>query len=166
MREEPYMVSDGGPLIVIPGAAIGWWDGLRDYENSLMEGGSVETDYDVVCGAAPGSVVRIRDTDILVGGDGEMGGALIVMDGRLLLVQAPPDDADLQACMQHVLGGDPDTVVEMAIPDSTVRLVGGADDGGGETWGFRDARVSRTGLRRLRVFFHAGPELVVDFGPP
>lgn len=166
MTDGPFLFTDGGPLIVLPAGAAAWWDGAGDHGNSLMAGGTVETGYDVACSVDAGSVVTIRDTDVLVGTDGEFGGALLLVEGRLLLIQGLPDDLDLRTCVRRALSGEPDALVAMCIGEHGLLLLGGADGGGGDVWGRREARIARLGSRVLRVFHGPEVELIVDLGEP
>ena len=166
MTDDMFMFTDGGPLVVLPASAAAWWDGAGEPGSSLMEGGSVETSYDVVCSVDAGTVVTLRDTDVLVGTDGEFGGALTLVDGHLILIQGLPEDLDLQDCVRRALSREPDDHVSMRVDEHGLLLIGGPDVGGGEFWGRREARVEKLGARVLRVFHGTEVDLIVDFGAP
>jgi len=46
---QDWIHGDGGPAIVLQGSVVPQWQGASDFDNSLMAGGTVETDYDVMC---------------------------------------------------------------------------------------------------------------------
>ena len=39
-------------LVVLQATAAAQWQGANDFDNSLMNGGNVETDYDIICSSS------------------------------------------------------------------------------------------------------------------
>lgn len=49
MAEDFCIEGDGGPLVLLQSTVVPMWQGARIFENSVMNGGQLETDYDIIC---------------------------------------------------------------------------------------------------------------------
>ena len=162
----------GGPLIVLQAAAVPQWQGASDYENSLMAGGDVETDYDLICcdGELPKGVFVLtrHDREMLVLWQGAVGGRLLpprllsLPSDTIILIQGYPEDdlPDVLSKIQERLQrGRPERSLLLNIQDKTLRLHAGADslqvvvDGIEPSYdhGYIDIPVS-PGLKRCDVY--------------
>lgn len=130
----------GGPLIVLQAAAVPHWQGASDYENSLMAGGDVETDYDLICGdnqPPKGVFVLTRHSrEMLVLWQGAFGGRLLpprllsLPPNTIILMQGCADDDIpdiLPKIQERIHRGKPDRSLLLNIQDTTLRLQAGAD---------------------------------------
>ncbi len=131
----------GGPLIVLQATAVPHWQGASDYEDSLMAGGDVETDYDLICGDGQppkGVFVLTRyGREMLVLWQGAFGGRLLppqslsLPPSTIIVIQGCADDDlpdILPKIQQRVHRGRPDRSLLLNIQDTTLRLQAGADN--------------------------------------
>ena len=140
MMEEWLCVGgDGGPLVVLQASAAAQWQGARDFENSLMNGGDVETDYDVIC-AVPGEdgvgIAARYGREMVVLWDSEFGAMQIPSE----TVSLGPEAIVLTMCYQGddlldilpiivecVRAGRPEKSLSFDVLDTSLRLQVGAD---------------------------------------
>ncbi|MEO7715888.1 MAG: Imm21 family immunity protein [Capsulimonas sp.] len=140
MMEESLCVGgDGGPLIVIQASAVPLWQGASDFENSLMNGGDVETDYDVICdlpGELGVGMVTRYEREMLVLWDSEFSAtrlpseALSLAPDVIVLTMAyHPDDLPgiLPIIAECVQAGAPERSLPFFVQDEMLRLQVGAD---------------------------------------
>tara|TARA_R110002072_G_scaffold86855_3_gene196076 strand:+ start:225 stop:581 length:357 start_codon:yes stop_codon:yes gene_type:complete len=76
-----WVQGDGGPVILLQEGAIPLWRGAADFERSLLEGGDLETDYDVICEAPELSAIRHHERDMLVLSDCSWHARLFALPG-------------------------------------------------------------------------------------
>src|SRR3989339_976791 len=75
-----WLNGDGGPLVLLQSSALPAWEGAANFDNSIMNGGTVETDYDVICRCGDGiHMINYRNRDMLVMGDSEWAGTVFDM---------------------------------------------------------------------------------------
>ncbi|BDI33489.1 hypothetical protein CCAX7_55400 [Capsulimonas corticalis] len=131
--------GDGGPLIVLQSTAAAQWQGANDFDNSLMNGGDVETDYDVICDCSDVgeiTVVHRYDRDMLVLWDSEFTAtrlaseALSLPPGAIVLTLGY-DEADLADVLPRIVerlnAGNPERSLSLEVMDPVMRLQVGAD---------------------------------------
>ena len=130
----------GGPLIVLQASVIPQWQGASDFENCLMNGGDVETDYDVICcdGEPPRGVFVLNrhGRDMLVLWMGAFGGRLLspqslsLSPNAIVLMQGYTDDdlSDvLPKIQERFQKGMPERSLLLNVQDTTLRFQAGAD---------------------------------------
>ena len=156
--------GDGGPLILLQASAVPQWQGVNDFENSLMNGGDVETDYDVICkslGAKEFCVLPRHGRDMLVLWDSEFGAMLLppqslsLSSGTLVLTQCYSAD-DLSAILpkmqERLRRGDCDISLPFHAEETTLRLQVGADGPNPSyIYDYLDVPIS-VGLRRCDAY--------------
>jgi hypothetical protein len=131
--------GDGGPLIVLQAAAVPLWQGARNFEHSVMNGGQIETDYDFICDWQGTEYIRVitrYGRDLLVLWNCEWGAIFLPPDSLSL----PPDALVLTRCfheddlpdilpkiMERIQQGEPHCSLLFNAQDTTLRLQVGAD---------------------------------------
>ncbi len=130
--------GDGGPLVILQASAVLEWQGANNWDNSVMNGGIVETDYDVVCNDEllhGGCVLNYRGRDMLVLWQCEFGGRLL--EPSLLMLSS--DSILITNCMvdengvpfisefKKLLDDKPYSSQRLLIQDNMLRLQVGAD---------------------------------------
>lgn len=141
--EDGCVGGDGGPLIVLQASAIALWQGASDFNNSLMSGGNVETDYDVICQCEKEvTLIKRYDRDMLVLWDSEWGGHIIALpSGEIIITQGCFDIEELPDLSNRQALGNSLRSFPSDIQDTSLRLLVGADDGNGKTWEYSDVDV-------------------------
>ncbi len=163
--------GDGGPLIVLQASAVAQWQGANDFDNSLMGGGNIETDYDVVCAHDTGGVVTRYDREILVLWDSEFGAGFLPPEPLSLSSDAlvislcfhPDDFAEiLPAIVERVGMGQPEQSSLFNIQDTMLRLQVAADNADPSyLYNFIDTPVT-PGLRQCDVYHVKHDSLVSE----
>lgn len=157
--------GSGGPLIVLQDAVVPLWQGASDFDNSLMGGGDIETDYDVICddGQPPKCVFVLNrhGRDMLVLWQSAYGAALLSPEslalsaGTIVLTFCiPPDELPtiLPQIVARVQRGQPEHLMPLNIEDTMLRLQVGADSAEPSyTYTFVDIPVS-LGLWQCEVY--------------
>ena len=138
------------------------WQGAADFDNSLMSGGSVETDYDVICQCEEGvTVIERYDRDMLVLQDDEWAACFAPSDtGKVIVVQWFGSDSELSELVSRLTAAPPSKTETFTVRDTTLRLLVGADDGSGEMYGFSEAEVV-PGKRVCEVYYSDEAQVVV-----
>lgn len=153
-----WIGGDGGPLIVLQASAVSQWQGAADFNNSLMSGGSVETDYDVICQAGD-YVIRHRDRDMLVLDDSEWSGQMLLLpSGGVAVVQGYSGSNGFADILARAAQAEPEQSSSFVVEDDALRLLVGADDGEGGLYGFVDVPVT-SGIKRCD--FHRSDDYLV-----
>jgi RNAse (barnase) inhibitor barstar len=162
--DDACVGGDGGPLVVLQATAIPQWQGARNFENSLMNGGNVETDYDIICngqGTEGICVVNRYGRDLLALWDCEFGATLLPPHLLLLPPDAlvftqcyPQDDLPdiLPQILEHIQQREPRQSLLFNVQDTMLRLQVGAD--GSEpsaVYGNLDIPVA-PGIKRCDVY--------------
>ena len=117
-----------------------------------MNGGSIETDYDVIC-ECTGEVCLMRryERDMLVLSDSEWAGRMLALpSGQIKVVQSFYEADDLPNITERADQSEPSRSFAMVIDDDTLRLLVGAEDGDGSTYGNVEVPV-RPGIKRCDV---------------
>jgi hypothetical protein len=144
MENEVRMIGgDGGPAIVLQVSAAMQWQGAADFDQSLMSGGSTETDYDVVCRCEDGvSLIERYDRHMLVLSDSEWGTCFAPSaSDEIILVQWFGFDGTLSELVSQTTAAPPSATLGFTMCDPALRLLVGADDGNGEMYGFSEVSV-------------------------
>lgn len=165
MIESEDVGGDGGPLVVLQDSAFAQWQGAWDWDNSLMNGGDVETDYDVACAAslAGERLGKRYNRDMLVLDDCEWGGCIVTLDsGVLAFVQRFVTDEPVPALVARSMEQKPNRSFPMRIEDASLRLLPGADKGR-EPSSFADAAIA-PGPKRCDVY-ESEDSLVIAIRP-
>lgn len=140
MNNPNYGVGGGGPLIRLQAAAVPQWQGASVYKDSLMAGGDVETDHDLICcdgQPLKGVFVLTRyDREMLVLYMGAFGGRLLpprllsLSPNTIILTQGYADN-DLPDILPRIekrpQRGNPERSLLLNIQDKLLRFHAGAD---------------------------------------
>jgi len=139
--------GDGGPLILLQATAVPQWQGALDFDNSLMGGGDIETDYDVICENAAEFCVLFRyDREMAVLWDSKFSAMLLPphllsLSADTLVLMPCYHEADLVSILPHiqkaVAEGRHEYVVPFAVQDKSLRLQVGADGGEGAIYNYK-----------------------------
>jgi len=167
-NDEQRIGGDGGPLIVIQQGAVSKWQGAANFENSLMNGGTIETDYDVICEIGDAKIPALlhrHDRDMLVFTDSEWSGGIFTLGPSIVIVQFYYyDEGALPDIVERARKSDPADSFDFLALDSTMRLQVGADDGGAENYGFAEVSVVPGKMRCNTYRFDDG--IVALLGQP
>ena len=165
VTDKDFIGGDGGPMIVLQATAIAQWQGANNFENSLMNGGSVETDYDVICASEDaGYAIKRHGQDMLVLDDSEWGAWIFTLpSGVIAIVQQFVGDDDINTVIERATQKRPSKSFAIDIQDTSLRLLVGAEDGSGKTYGYKDVPIT-PGTKRCDVF-SSSDELVVIIKP-
>ena len=84
-----WILGDGGPNILIPTDKVSQWQGARDYEQSIMNGGNLRTHYDIACEVSDwlGLTMEPGFPVISLHGDDTMSAWLRTSDGKIGIVR-------------------------------------------------------------------------------
>jgi len=156
-----WVQGDGGPLVVLQATAAVHWRGAADYQNSLMAGGTVETDYDVICRCPDGVMVIERyGRDMLVLSDSEWPGCFVPATGEVVIVQSFGSDRTPRELVDRALLHAPSERLRLTLRDPGLRLLAGADDGQGATYGFSEIEAA-PGEKVCEVYTSLEAQVVV-----
>ena len=163
--ESAYIGGDGGPMIVLQGGATSYWQGAANFDNSLMNGGQIETDYDIICqGEDAGYTIKRYGRDMLVLDDSEWGARIFALpSGAVAVVQQFGGNDDINLVLERVSRLRLSESFPMDVQDRTLRLLVGADDGNGSAYGYKDVPIT-LGRKRCDVFL-SEDELVILINP-
>ena len=127
--DDRWVSGDGGPTIVLQAGAVEHWQGANDFDNSLMQGGSVETDYDVIC--RDHELVQVLERhgrDLIVLSDCEWTSCVLPStDERVLILQIFGTDRAPEELAAHLLTLPPERTLPFRQHDDSLRLMVGAD---------------------------------------
>lgn len=164
VTENDFIGGDGGPMIVLQASATSKWQGAADFDNSLMSGGNIETDYDVICQSKTGSSIKRHGRDMLVLDDSEWGAYIFPLpSGEVAIVQQFQGDDNVSALVERVRRKHPTRSFSMNVQDTSLRLLVGAEDGHGKIYGYKDVTIM-SGKKRCNVFCSKN-ELVIIINP-
>ena len=164
--DDNWIGGDGGPLIVLQAGALPHWRGAADFEQSLMNGGPLETDYDLICDCDDYHMHR-HGRDMLVLDDCEWVGRIFRHDhGVIVVEQCYYASEDLTDIVQQTQMAQPEISFPITVEDHRLRLLVGADDGNDandDSYGFSEVDIE-PGPKRCDVyrFDHA---LVITITP-
>ncbi len=164
MNNRGWVQGDGGPLIVLQTSAAAHWQGAKEFDNSIMNGGSIETDYDVICECVEEvCLMRRYDRDMLVLSDSEWQGRMFASpSGQITVVQSLYQDEEFPDITEWADQSEPSRSFSFAVEDAALRLIVGAGDGEGSTYGRVDTPIT-PGAKRCDVYtFNDG--IVVTIG--
>ncbi len=155
-NEQDFIGGDGGPMIVLQFKATAQWQGAgatkEDFENSLMMGGYIETDYDVICNSTE-RVISRYERDMLVLEDSGWGAFLFVNEtGQIVVAQL--FSGDLSEHLEQMNQMEPSSSYSFDVKDTNLRLLVGAEDGTGEIYGFKDVPI-KPGQKRCDIYSNA-----------
>jgi len=149
--KETWVGGDGGPLVVIQAGALQLWRGAADFMQSRMNGGSLETDYDVICECRDYHVKR-HGRDMLVLDDCEWSGRIFGLENGVIVVEQPYySSEEFPDVVQQVSMSQPKLTFPMVVEDDRLRLLVGADTSDGNTYGFSEIEVV-PGPKRCEVY--------------
>ncbi len=155
-----WIRGDGGPLVVLQESAALRWKGAAGF--GLMQGGNVETDYDVICRCNDGiNVIQRHGRDMLVLSDSEWKACFVPASvGEVALIQWFDSDSSLDELVGRLTAAPPSATLNFTMMDTALRLLVGADDGKGATYGFSELKV-RPGEKVCDVYFCDEAQLAV-----
>ena len=157
-----WIQGDGGPAVVLQKTAAARWRGAADFDNSLMNGGSVETDYDVICSCEDGvSVIERYDRSMLVLSDSEFATRFMRSTAEeVVVIQWFGSDSEPEELVHRLTASRPSVSLPFTIQDAGLRLLVGADGGKGESYGFVDVEML-PGEKVCDVYFSDEAQVVV-----
>lgn len=148
--------------MVLQASAVEAWTGAADFDNSLMQGGTVETDYDVIC-RCPEGVTKIRryDRDMLVLCDSEWRSRFVPGSlGEVCVLQYFGVGEGPEDLVTRLRARTPDLVVPFELRDRELRLMVGADSGRDSIYE-SSAATAQPGPKVCLVYLDEGGQLVV-----
>lgn len=159
---DDWLQGDGGPTVLLQHSAAARWQGAADFENSPMNCGSTETDYDAICACQDGvSVIRRYGQDMLVLSDSEWATRFMPStNGDIVVLQWFGSDDEPQQLVRRLTTAVPDLSLPFEMEDTTLRLVVGADTGSGELYGYLEAPCT-PGHKMCKVYFSQEAQVVV-----
>ena len=152
MNQQRKAISGkGGPIIIVQSSVIPQWKGAANFKNSLMMGGTVETDYDVIC-SCEHDVIERYNRDILVMDSCTFPAILFVASsGAIFAVQEYYRSDDNPEIIEEVSQMKPSHSFLIEVKDTALRLIVGADNGKGTQYGFQEVPVN-PGNKRCNVY--------------
>lgn len=147
-----WISGDGGPLIVLQSGALPHWRGALDFSESRMNGGLLETDYDLICSCDDHHLYR-HGRDMLVLYDSESSGRMFHVGDEMIVVEQPYYDISEESTdvIEEIATTQPHNSFRLTIVDNRLRLLVGADDGDGSLYGFAETEVT-PGLKQCDVY--------------
>ena len=140
-RRDQWIGGDGGPLVVLQAGALPHWRGAADFEQSRMNGGSLETDYDVICECETHHVHR-HGRDMLVLNDCEWSGRIFRLENGVVVIEQPYyTSEEFPDVVKQIATAQPELSFTITIEDDRLRLLVGADSATGDDYGFSDVAI-------------------------
>ena len=157
-----WIGGDGGPLIVLQAGAVPAWQGAVDFDNSLMNGGTVETDYDVICDCEDGvSVIYRHGRDMIVLTDSEWSVCFVPSAAdEVQVLQVFGSDLGPIELTARLREGGPSATHAFVAEDATLRLLVGAEGGEGEIYGYAETAIM-PGPKVCEVYSDSEAQLAV-----
>ena len=157
-----WVSGDGGPLIILQKPVCDYWQGATDFENCLMNGGTVETDYDKICQCEDGvSIINRYEHDLIVLSDSEWRGLLYQADsGEIIVLQSFGSDIDVSQIITRCQNDQPSLVLDFELKAQIIRLLVGADTGKGKMYGFSEISV-QSGKKRCSTYYYEDAQVVL-----
>ena len=139
---ETWIGGDGGPLVLLQAGAIAAWRGAADFNVSRMNGGTVETDYDVIC-EATSPLVHRHGRDMLVLDDSSWSGRLFAApDGRIVVEQPYYGDGAEGDLLTRAAAREPTARFAFSVLDDRLRLQVGADGAEAANYGCAEVAIT------------------------
>jgi hypothetical protein len=157
-----WIHGDGGPAVVLQEGATSAWHGAADFDRSLLQGGDLETDYDVICRCKDGvSVINRHGRDMLVLSDCEWPACFFpTSDASVVLIQWFGSNCTLEELVQRLMAEPPSATMPFRIIDGSLRLLVGADGGHGGKYGYSEVKA-QPGDRVCDVRYSEEAQLIV-----
>jgi hypothetical protein len=150
-NNENWIAGDGGPIVILQSGALPNWKGAADFDQSIMNGGSLETDYDVICNC-DNHHIYLHNRDMLVLDDSEYSARILRLDSRTIMVeQVYYISEEFQNVVQQVVQAQPKQTFSITIKDDHLRLLVGADSADGNLYGFSEIDIA-PGPKRCDVY--------------
>jgi hypothetical protein len=150
-NNENWIAGDGGPIVILQSEALPYWKGAADFDQSIMNGGSLETDYDAICNCDNHHIHR-HNRDMLVLDDSECRARIFRLDnGTIMVEQVYYISEEFQNVVQQVAQAQPKQTFSITIKDDRLRLLVGADSADGNLYGFSEIDIA-PGLKRCDVY--------------
>lgn len=145
--------GDGGPIVVLQAEAVSGWIGAADFEESLMNGGTVETQYDLICaGDDSVKVLNLQGRDMLVLSDSSWGAGFFTVDSaELAILQSFGSDRTDAELVSHLTAQKPAAEICFRMVDAKLRLLVGSDGGNGDMYGYTEHELA-PGQKRCDVY--------------
>ncbi len=160
--DTDWIQGDGGPAVVLQATIGALWQGAANFDNSLMSGGCIETDYDVICNCEDGVTTIDRyDRTMLVLSDSERATRFMPAKmGEVILLQWLGSDSEPDALVDRLTASPPDQSLPFKLIDNALRLLVGADDGNGGMYGFVEVEML-AGDKICEVYFSQEAQVIV-----
>jgi hypothetical protein len=150
-NNENWIAGDGGPIVILQSGALPFWKGATNFDQSIMNGGSLETDYDVICGCDNHHTYRYN-RDMLVLDDSEWSARIFRLEnGTIIVEQSYYMSEEFPNVVQQVAQTQPKQTFSITIEDNRLRLLVGADSADGNLYGFSEIDIV-PGLKRCDVY--------------
>lgn len=146
--DEEWVGGDGGPLVVLQAGALPHWEGAVNFDQSIMGGGTLETDYDVICNCK-NHHLRRHNRDMLVLDDSEWCARIYQLENGVIVVEQPYYDSP--DTIKQITESQPTQSFSIMIEDNLLRLLVGADSANGDQYGFSEIEIT-SGTKRCDVY--------------
>jgi Immunity protein 21 len=159
--DTDWIQGDGGPAVVLQAAVVAQWQGAANFRNSVMNGGCVETDYDVICKFGDGVTAIDRyDRTMLILSDSECATRFMpAKNGEAILLQWFGSDSEPEALVDRLTASPPAMSLPFKMVDNSLRLLAGADDGNGGMYGFVEVGIP-AGDKICEVYFSEEAQVI------
>lgn len=149
--ESTWIGGDGGPLVILQASALHAWRGADDFDQSRMNGGTLETDYDAIC-ECPDQHLHRHGRDMLILDDSEWSARILgLAEGVILVEQLYFEPETHLDPAERLSGVPPSKTFTIVVEDESLHLLVGADSGDGGRYGRSDVRVS-PGKKRCDLY--------------
>jgi len=141
---EGWVQGDGGPIVVLQASAATAWRGAAGTDPRPRGGSAVETDYDAIGRCDDGvTVLERHGRAMLVLSDSSWPARFVSSPrGEVVIAQPIGVDESPDAWVAKVTSRPPAETRTLTLLDDRLRLLVGADDGAGGTYGFAETRVT------------------------
>lgn len=154
MKRSEWISGDGGPLIILQKSVCAYWQDASDFENSKMNGGAIETDYDKICQCTDSvTVLNCYDHDMIVLTDSEWAGRFYPSDANeAIVIQSFGAGDNIHQIVNRCRNDQPTKLKDFVLKDQTMRLLVGAESGDAEEYGYAEITIT-PGKKVCAIYF-------------
>ena len=139
-------------MIVLQSTAATQWQGASDFDNSLMMGGYIETDYDVIYNSSARIISRYNRDMLILEDSGWIACIFVNAVGQVVIAQL--FSGDLLEYLKQIPQMEPSETHTFNVEDASLRLLVGAENGAGIIYGFKDVPIE-PGEKRCDIYFNS-----------
>lgn len=160
--ETNWIQGDGGPAVVLQATIGAVWQGATNFDNCLMNGGCIETDYDVICKCSDGVTAIDRyGRTMLILSDSEWATRFMpTKKGSAVLLQWFGSNSEPEAPVDRLVASPPAQSLPFKMVDNALRLLVGDDDGHGGLYGFVEVEMP-PGDKICEVYYSQEAQVIV-----